>query len=76
MSIRRLRSRNRVFERYSLALAPCDGRPAEQFTCNASFDLVSLAANRCVDMPDANPADAAPAQICDCTGAGDQRGHY
>jgi hypothetical protein len=29
-----------------------------------------------VDMPDANPAGATPAQICDCTGAGDQRWHY
>jgi streptogrisin C len=51
-------------------------RPAEQLTCNESFDLVSLAANRCVDMPDANPAGATPAQIWDCTGAGDQRCHY
>lgn len=59
-----------------LALAPCDGRPAEQFTCNDSFDLVSLAANRCVDMPGANPAGATPARICDRTGAGDQRWRY
>ena len=59
-----------------LRLSPCDGSAAEQFSYNTSFDLVSGPANRCVDVPASNAANGVPAQIWDCTGAGNQKWHH
>ena len=59
-----------------LKLAACDGTAAQQFSYNTSFDLVSGEANRCVDVPDGDATNDVPAQIWDCTGAGNQKWHY
>ncbi len=59
-----------------LLLKACTGAATQQFSYNTSFDLVSGAANKCVDVPDSNAANDVPAQIWDCTGAGNQKWHY
>jgi serine/threonine protein kinase len=58
-----------------LLLRACDGSALQQFSYNTSYDLVSGAANKCVDVPDSNAANDVPAQIWDCTGAGNQKWH-
>jgi serine/threonine protein kinase len=59
-----------------LRLAPCDGDASQQFSYNASFDLVSGQADKCVDVPDGTAANGSTAQIWTCTGAGNQKWHY
>jgi serine/threonine protein kinase len=59
-----------------LRLADCDGDASQQFSYNTSYDLVSGQADKCVDVPDGNTANGTPAQIWDCTGAGNQKWHY
>lgn len=59
-----------------LQLKICNGSANQQFSYNTSYDLVSGAANKCVDVPDSDAANGVPAQIWDCTGAGNQKWHY
>jgi serine/threonine protein kinase len=54
----------------------CTGSTFQQFEYNTSYDLVSLAAVKCVDVPDGNSASGVPAQIWECTGAGNQKWRY
>ncbi|MEU4781826.1 RICIN domain-containing protein [Micromonospora sp. NPDC023633] len=39
----------------------------------AARDLVSVSANRCLDVVDNNPANATPTQIWACTGGANQK---
>ncbi|MEV6844937.1 protein kinase [Actinoplanes sp. NPDC051411] len=59
-----------------LRLANCDGDASQQFSYNASYDLVSGEADKCVDVPDGGAANGTAAQIWSCTGAGNQKWHY
>lgn len=60
----------------TLTLAACTGTIAQQWDYNSSFDLVSLLAGRCVDIPDASTADGVAVQIWDCNGAAHQKWSY
>jgi serine/threonine protein kinase len=59
-----------------LKLANCNGDASQQFSYNTSYDLVSGAADKCVDVPDGATANGTAAQIWSCTGAGNQKWHY
>jgi serine/threonine protein kinase len=59
-----------------LLLKSCGGGATQQFSYNTSDDLVSGAANKCVDVPDGSAANDVPAQIWECTGAANQKWHY
>lgn len=59
-----------------LKLAACNGDASQQFSYNDSYDLVSGAADKCVDVPDGNPSNGTPAQIWPCNGTGNQKWHY
>ncbi|MFI6076146.1 protein kinase [Actinoplanes sp. NPDC051343] len=59
-----------------LELATCNGDASQQFSYNTSYDLVSGQADKCVDVPDGDAGNGTPAQIWECTGAGNQKWHY
>ena len=57
-----------------LLTATCSGSAFQKFTYNSSsFDLVSIAADKCVDAPDGNSANGVTAQIWGCNGTGNQK---
>jgi len=56
-----------------LRLATCSGSAAQRFEYNNALDLVSVQADKCVDVPDGNAANGIVAQIWDCTGAANQK---
>jgi serine/threonine protein kinase len=60
----------------TLKLAACTGAPAQQWDYNASYDLVSLLAIKCVDIPDASTANGVAAQIWECSGTPHQKWTY
>ena len=60
----------------ALSLAPCTGDLRQQFDYNASYDLVSLWAVKCIDIPGASAADDVAAQLWECTGAAHQKWTY
>ena len=59
-----------------LRLTTCTGSAAQRFTYNSAYDLVSVKADKCVDVPDGNSANGITAQIWECTGEGNQKWHY
>jgi len=59
-----------------LLAVSCTGSTSQRFSYNTSYDLVSLAADKCVDVPDGSSASGVPAQIWECTGAGNQKWRY
>jgi hypothetical protein len=60
----------------TLVAVACTGAPAQQFTYEAAYDLVSLATGRCVDVPDGDSANGVAAQLWECTGEGNQKWHF
>ncbi len=60
----------------TLDLATCTGARAQQWTYNESYDLVSLWAIKCVDIPDASTADGVVVQIWECNGGSHQKWDY
>jgi streptogrisin C len=59
----------------TIQLAHCSGHPAQQFTLTAAGDLVSVLANKCVDVKDWNPNNGARLQTWSCAGTANQRWH-
>jgi hypothetical protein len=62
-----------TFDGATIQLAVCTGNPAQQFTLNASNDLVNPQADKCVDVRDSSSADGARLQLWTCTGADHQK---
>jgi len=59
-----------------LGIASCTGSSAQRFGYNSAYDLVNVQTDKCVDVPDGNSANGVPAQIWECTGAGNQKWKY
>ena len=59
-----------------LRMTTCTGASAQLFTYNGSYDLVSLKADKCVDVPDGSSANGITAQIWECTGGENQKWNY
>ena len=59
-----------------LRIATCTGASAQRFEYNNAYDLVNIQTDKCVDVPDGNSANGVPAQIWDCTGAGNQKWEF
>ncbi|MFF2328591.1 MULTISPECIES: ricin-type beta-trefoil lectin domain protein [unclassified Streptomyces] len=53
-------------------LANCNGGPAQQFRLNSSHDLVSVLADKCVDVKDGQTANGA-LQLWSCAGTDNQK---
>ena len=60
----------------ALQLANCNGNPAQQFVLSGAGDLVSMHANKCVDIKDWNSASGARLQIWECGGGANQKWDY
>ncbi len=59
----------------TVQIATCSGNPAQQFTLNAANDLVSVLADKCVDINAWNGSDGAKLIIWTCTGGANQKWH-
>jgi streptogrisin C len=51
----------------------CNGNRAQQFVMSSAGDLVSVLANKCVDIKDWNGGSGARLQIWDCAGTLNQK---
>ncbi|WP_285689216.1 serine/threonine protein kinase [Actinoplanes sp. NBRC 103695] len=56
-----------------LLAATCSGSAFQKFAYRNASDLVSVAADKCVDAPDGSSAGGAQAQIWGCNGTGNQK---
>jgi streptogrisin C len=56
-----------------IQLANCNGSRAQQFVLSAAGDLVSLLANKCVDIVGMNNANFAKLHLWTCTGNWNQK---
>lgn len=57
----------------ALQIATCTTNPAQQFVLSPAWDLVNVAADRCVDIKDVNADRGAALHLWDCIGAPNQR---
>jgi streptogrisin C len=57
----------------AVQLANCSGNAAQQFTLSGAGDLVSILANKCVDVPNSNSANGTQLQIWTCNGTSAQK---
>lgn len=56
-----------------MQLATCSGEEAQQLVLTPAADLVSVAADRCVDVRDRSTADGSPLQTWTCAGTENQK---
>jgi streptogrisin C len=59
----------------AIQLANCSGHPAQQFVLSAAGDLVSVLANKCVDIKDWNNNSGARLITWPCAGTANQKWH-
>jgi streptogrisin C len=60
----------------AIQIVGCNGNAAQQFVLSGAGDLVSVLANKCVDIKDVNPASGAKLQLWDCAGTSNQKWDY
>ncbi|GAB3954550.1 hypothetical protein GCM10027614_61830 [Micromonospora vulcania] len=51
----------------------CTGAANQRWTATAARDLVSVSANKCLDVVGNSSANATPTQVWSCTGAANQK---
>ncbi|WP_307711439.1 RICIN domain-containing protein [Streptomyces sp. V4I23] len=56
----------------SFVVAPCTGRPEQQFHLNLTEDLVALKANKCADVWEGKESNGTPIMLWPCTGTANQ----
>ena len=57
----------------AVQLANCNGNPAQQFVMSAAGDLVSVLANKCVDIAEWKPDNGALLHLWTCVGGANQK---
>lgn len=57
----------------TVQLAHCNGGPAQQFRLNTRHDLVSVLADKCVDVRDKRTSNGARLQLWACAGTPNQK---
>ncbi|MEV6631534.1 protein kinase [Actinoplanes sp. NPDC051470] len=56
-----------------LIAATCSGAATQKFRYESAYDLVSVAAEKCVDVPAGDGNNGVPAQLWSCNGTGNQK---
>jgi hypothetical protein len=59
----------------AIELDPCNGGAAQRFNLNTSWDLVNIAADKCVDVKDKQTANGTRLQLWQCAGTSNQKWH-